>query len=912
MIASPPPRQFRVLYRSFLSQLVDLELLPAHGDPSRLVVHVAALLAAVGFILAIIIIPPYTHATAAQIARGAWGDQEFLISTTMTVVGLFTVLAWDSIFASRRDCLLLGSLPIRPRTIFRAKIAAVGTGLAASIVAVNWATGFAYPFVIGGVRSLFAYWGAIAAGGLWMFCILLLCQGLTALLLPYRWQTRLSNALQVTAFFSILGVYFLTPGPSEMELSGISEIPTLARALPSFWFLGLFQQWNGSTRPFFTPLSRRAILWLAASTSVAVITYVLSYFRNMRRMVEEPEIVPSDRARPAAHWVRWAAGKWIANPLDRAIFLFLGRTMARSRQHRNLLAAFAGLALALSLAFAKGLLYGNSVMYSLPRSYGFRPPHWYEPNTPMMAAGFIILFLAVIGARTAFAVPAMLRANWIFRVTAVHSPQAYLAAIRKSMFALIVAPIWVALSVFYVFVWGGLEAWGHVLVLIALGIAVVEHALAGFCKLPFACAYQPGESNLRMRLPVYGSVFLFAVDAGTSFERTMFETAARSALLAIVIIGLVFWVRRQSRESGAAVLELQFEPAPPLYIAPLNLSGDGTYSRNWRYLDLLHAPDQPSAASQAATWLRHSVILIASLCVLGFLYERVAAWANPLPPRAGTSVDIGGRTLNYSCEGQGSPAVIFESGRGGPGQFWTPFQRQVAHYTRACWYDRAGYGWSDPAPFPHPASAIAEDLHRLLGKIGVAPPYVLVGFSFGGICVRVYAHKYPAEVSGMVVIDSTHVDEREPITPPGGGYLPYFPALLPAVAQLLRPVGVVRIIMPRNEVTPFEPRTMVESMKEMDYESLVEARAVRTLGDIPLIVLTAGRHRILPPENPADARLERVREAEWMEAQVQLARLSTRGQQWRFPDASHNLPRDRPRDVLEAIRQVSFQARPSE
>lgn len=101
-------------------------------------------------------------------------------------------------------------------------------------------------------------------------------------------------------------------------------------------------------------------------------------------------------------------------------------------------------------------------------------------------------------------------------------------------------------------------------------------------------------------------------------------------------------------------------------------------------------------------------------------------------------------------------------------------------------------------------------------------------------------------------------------------------------------------------------------MKEMDYESLVEARAVRTLGDIPLIVLTAGRHRILPPENPADARLERVREAEWMEAQVQLARLSTRGQQWRFPDASHNLPRDRPRDVLEAIRQVSFQARPSE
>ena len=125
-------RQFRVLYRNFLLQIVDLELVAAHGDPSRLLMQIGALLVSLSFIIAISIIPQYQRATASEIALGSWGDQEFLISTTMAVAGMFTVFAWDSIFPSRRDSLVLGSLPIRSRTIFRAKIAATATGLGTS------------------------------------------------------------------------------------------------------------------------------------------------------------------------------------------------------------------------------------------------------------------------------------------------------------------------------------------------------------------------------------------------------------------------------------------------------------------------------------------------------------------------------------------------------------------------------------------------------------------------------------------------------------------------------------------------------------------------------------------------------------------------------------------------------------
>ena len=901
--------QIRVLYKAFLLQIVDLELLPAHGDPSRLLAQIAALLAAVSFILVILIVPPYAQASASQIAAGAWGDQEFLISTTLAVAGLFTVLAWDSIFPDRRDSLVLGSLPVRPRTIFSAKAAATATGLGITLLAVNAATGVAYPFVAGNLRMFFAYWITMVAAGLSIFCTLLAVQGLAALLLRYRWYLKVSNGLQVAAFFLILGVYCLTPGPSDLDWTPGGGIPALAARLPCFWFLGWFQQLAGAPHALFRALAWRAWWWLTASLVLAAVTYGLSYYRNMRRVVEEPDILPADRAHPAALWAELAAEKTMPRPLDRALLLFVARTLLRSRQHRNLLAAFGGLALALSLVFAKGLLYGNSQMYALARRYGFQPPHWYQPNVPLMAAGFILLFLAIIGGRAVFALPATLPANWIFRLTAVHSPRAYFAAVRKSMFAL-AALVWIAAAIFYLGVWGGWEAVGHVAVLFVVSAMVVDFAFTGFCKMPFACAYSPGSGNLRLKLPAYGSLFLFAVDAGAHLERTMFETAARALLFGMVLLAVSLHARRRWHAFAAGPFEqVQFEEGAATEIAPLDLHHEVADSRFHRYLDVVNGQPELGFRQRAAAVLRTTAIATACLCAAGFAYERVGQLRNPLPPRVGHSVDIGGRSLNYSCVGQGSPTVIFESGSGGPGKDWTRFQRQVSAYTRACWYDRAGYGWSDPAPFPHPASAIAGDLHRLLRKAGVAPPYVLVGFSFGGICVRVYADKFRQEVAGIVLVDSTHVDERQPITPAGGGYLPYFPRLFPTVAQILRPLGVLRLFMPRREVTPFEPRTMAESFKELLYESELEARAVRNLGDVPLIVLTAGRHRINPPESPEDARAQRSWEAHWIQAQQQLARLSTRGEQRIFPDASHNLPHDRPQELLAAIREVVTETR---
>src|SRR5262249_34196355 len=104
------------------------------------------------------------------------------------------------------------------------------------------------------------------------------------------------------------------------------------------------------------------------------------------------------------------------------------------------------------------------------------------------------------------------------------------------------------------------------------------------------------------------------------------------------------------------------------------------------------------------------------------------------------------------------PTAIFISNWGDPGYSWVAIQREVAKFTRACWYDRAGYGWSDPGPFPHHSDLVAHDLHTLLKAAQIAPPYIIVGHSLSTFHARVFTGEHRAEVAGMILVDPLHED----------------------------------------------------------------------------------------------------------------------------------------------------------
>src|SRR5205085_1933646 len=147
----------------------------------------------------------------------------------------------------------------------------------------------------------------------------------------------------------------------------------------------------------------------------------------------------------------------------------------------------------------------------------------------------------------------------------------------------------------------------------------------------------------------------------------------------------------------------------------------------------------------------------AGLLYQGLAMHRDARWYPPL----GRFVAVHGRKMHLICMGQGQPAVVLDSGLSGSALDWSRVQPVVASFTQVCAYDRAGCGWSDPGPRPRTSQQIVDDLHALLQAAGIEPPYVLVGHSCGGLNVRVYAHRYPDEVAGLVLVDAAHEGQRE-------------------------------------------------------------------------------------------------------------------------------------------------------
>ncbi len=289
----------------------------------------------------------------------------------------------------------------------------------------------------------------------------------------------------------------------------------------------------------------------------------------------------------------------------------------------------------------------------------------------------------------------------------------------------------------------------------------------------------------------------------------------------------------------------------------------------------------------------------------------------------GTRIDIGGRSLHLFCSGAGSTTVVLENGLTANYSTWRLVQHGLEATTRVCSYDRAGLGHSDPSPNPTRAEFVVADLHALLDRAQVAPPYLLVGWSAGGVFVRHFFARYPAEVAGMVLVDSSHEQQAERL--PSNDAVRRSEADLRdqlALCSAVAWTGAVRIsgAMTRVNATLAVPTDLAGEMLAMlerteycagvwheieGFQPDVAATVPpATLGELPLVVLTRGRAASAADLPGADEAMLEVLDRTWFEMQAELASLSTRASLIVVPEAGHAIPLEAPARVVDAVKIV--------
>lgn len=319
-------------------------------------------------------------------------------------------------------------------------------------------------------------------------------------------------------------------------------------------------------------------------------------------------------------------------------------------------------------------------------------------------------------------------------------------------------------------------------------------------------------------------------------------------------------------------------------------------------------------------WTFLALVGLVALC--GATYELIAEHRDRQRfPQVGTSFTTGTFSLNLNCAGSGKPTVILESGLGIPAIGWQLVQPGIAKFARVCSYDRAGYGWSEPGPLPRTSREIAVELHTLLQNAHVAPPYVLVGHSFGGFNVRMFNFLYPSEAVGFVLVDSSQEDQetkmRRSIREENAKELRQM-GRMDSVMAFLIDFGIARAASARNADAQKLPADLHEELTYLQLQkkyadavfaeesslddSIDQVRGAGNLEKKPLIVLTAGESIDIPNVSKEDSD---EFFASWVgELQPRLAHLSARSRQIVLLNSHHLIPFEQPQAIVDAVHEV--------
>lgn len=523
-------RQFRLLSRDSIRGLLNTALFSPDADPHRFALWGLALLTIPPFFFAVrqmILFPFFHRAPAAVVERVALNGRVFFVAYGMMAAALLAALTWEALFPTRSDQEILGTLPIRPRTLAAARFSGAAVVAGVLVMAIGVPSGVIYSLgtsmnpLLGPLPRLFAaHLVALTFGGAFAFFSLMSVRGLVAVCAGERHTERLATILQIATIVGLAETFLFLPSVLPALVADMIQGGTRHAWLPPVWFGALYAVIAEGGRPHFAWLAQTGLAATFGATALALTVSLAPATLMGRRALETRA---TERGQGLVGAARMFAALCIRRAPVRAVFLFAIASLAASRRHRLILSMYLGVAIATATMMpATNAMRG---LFSVE-----------EPARSLLAVPLVFMFLLVFGLRSCLKVPTVIEANWPFRLAPPTVPATQAAARLVIVFACLL-PIIVATTLAATSLW----PLGVVLKIAALdlvaGLCLMECALMQWASIPFASAHEPSTESVKSRWLMHAfGLGLYAFALATLQRHAL---ADREAFVTSMITGLV-------------------------------------------------------------------------------------------------------------------------------------------------------------------------------------------------------------------------------------------------------------------------------------------------------------------------------------------------------------------------------------
>jgi hypothetical protein len=493
-------------------------------------------------------------------------DEYFFIVLAMVVAGAVAIWKWDALIPGRRDYVNLAPLPIPPKHILYANMAALL--LLATVLAldVNAVSAVLFPLVATGSRSSMGYTAVFFAthllsvflASVFSFFIVLAILGSMMTVLPYRTFRRCSVYMRcgmIVFLIAVLSTSFAMTGGVD-QLSRRSR--PLFQWLSPVWFLGLCQHLRGLANPAFAVLSKTAIVATVATLALALAAYALSYRRCFAKSSESIANFAAVGDFVRRGRLRRLTNVFLRSPFERACFSFTLKTLFRSESHTLIVGAFTGV----------GIVLASETMFQAAPASAMQ----VLPSPALLSIPLTVIYFLLLGLRLSFEFPAVLRANWIFRLQTNPDGSECVALARKVMLAFLI-PLLVLLCLpAYGLRWGWETGVTQTAVVTVVSVLLIEVLLVRFRKIPFTCSPPHFKSNVLVGILFYFLGFIVFTSWVSILERWAFDDPLWYLPFILVLAGIWVGLAHYRREMTYLERQLIFEEQSDVAVEVLNLT----------------------------------------------------------------------------------------------------------------------------------------------------------------------------------------------------------------------------------------------------------------------------------------------------------------------------------------------------